>query len=98
MKRKFGAQNNKDLGTASQTLLTEVKLRRRRRVVVQTSDKLANTRNRRFQSCKIYSSSFDKFYVNIACCEDIYGRRCIQKSDNFHFHTLFVIIVFISSV
>ena len=29
---------------------------------------------------KEYSSSFDKFCVIISCCEDIYGRHCIQKS------------------
>ena len=29
---------------------------------------------------KEYSSSFGKFCVIISCCEDIYGRHCIQKS------------------
>ena len=29
---------------------------------------------------KEYSSSFGKFCVIISCCEDIYGRYCIQKS------------------
>ena len=28
----------------------------------------------------------DKIYVIIACCEDIYGRFCIKKSNNDHFH------------
>ena len=35
----------------------------------------------------MYGSSFDKFYVIIACCEDIYGY-CIQRSNNDHFHPL----------
>ena len=39
------------------------------------------------RSCKMYSSSFDMFYVIFACrCEDIYGGYCIQKSNNDHFH------------
>ena len=41
----------------------------------------------------MYSSSFDKFYVAIACSKDIYGRYCIQKSNNDHFHSQFTIIV-----
>ena len=28
----------------------------------------------------------DKIYVIIACCEDIYGRFCIKKRNNDHFH------------
>ena len=44
----------------------------------------------------MYSSSFDKFHVIIACCEDIYGRYCIEKKNNDHFHPLFAIVVFIT--
>ena len=44
--------------------------------------------------CKMYGSSFDKINVIIARSEDIYGRYCIQKSKNDHFHPLFAIIVF----
>ena len=29
-----------------------------------------------------FFSTFDKFYVIIACCEDIYGSYCIQKNNN----------------
>ena len=42
----------------------------------------------------MYSFTFHKFYFIIACCEDIYGWNCIQKSSNDHFHPLFAIIVF----
>ena len=28
----------------------------------------------------MYSSSFEKFYVIIASCKDVYSRYCIQKS------------------
>ena len=34
--------------------------------------------------CKMFSSSFDKFYVSIACCEDIYNPNCMQKRNNDH--------------
>ena len=44
---------------------------------------------RRSQSCKIYSLSFDKFYIII---EDIYGRHCIQKSSNDHLHPKFIVL------
>ena len=37
---------------------------------------------------------FDKFYVIIACCEDMSGRYCIQNCTNDHFHLKFAIIVF----
>ena len=37
----------------------------------------------------MYSFTFHKFYFIIACCEDIYGWNCIQKSSNE-----FAIIVF----
>ena len=30
----------------------------------------------------MYSSTLDKFYVIIACCEDIYGSYCIQNNNN----------------
>ena len=33
-----------------------------------------------------YSSSFAKFYVIIACFEDICGRYCIKINNNDHFH------------
>ena len=38
------------------------------------------------------SSSFYKFNITTACCEDICGHICIQKSNNDHFHefTIFV--------
>ena len=38
------------------------------------------------------SSSFYKFNIITACCEDICGPVCIQKSSNDHFHqfTIFV--------
>ena len=29
----------------------------------------------------MYSSSFDKFYVIIASCKDVYSRYCIQKGN-----------------
>ena len=45
-------------------------------------------------SFKIYISSFGKMYVITVCHEDIYGRYCIQKSNNDHFHPYFDIIVF----
>ena len=35
-----------------------------------------------------------KRYVIIACCEDIYGHYCIQKSNNDHFLLLSAIITF----
>ena len=35
-----------------------------------------------------------KIYVITVCHEDIYGRSCIQKSNNDHFHPYFDIIVF----
>ena len=34
----------------------------------------------------MYGLSFDKINIIIACCEDIYGHYCIQKSNNDHFH------------
>ena len=37
----------------------------------------------------MYDLSFDKINVIIACCEDVYGRYCIQKSENDHFHPLY---------
>ena len=30
----------------------------------------------------MYGSTFDKFYVIIACCEDIYGSYWIPKNNN----------------
>ena len=30
----------------------------------------------------MYGSTFDKFCVIIACCEDIYGSYCIQNNNN----------------
>ena len=48
--------------------------------------KFANTSNRGGVSLfsqkdtkKMYGSTFDKIYVIIACCEDIYGSYCIPK-------------------
>ena len=41
---------------------------------------------RRFKSCKLYGSSFDKINVITACCADIYGHYCIKKSNNDQFH------------
>ena len=35
---------------------------------------------------KKYISSFDKIYVIIVCCEDIYGRYSIQRSNDAHFY------------
>jgi len=32
----------------------------------------------------MYGSTLDKFYVIIACCEDIYGSYCIQKNKNYN--------------
>ena len=32
----------------------------------------------------MYTSSFDKFHVIIACCEGIYSRYCTQKTNNDH--------------
>ena len=29
---------------------------------------------------------FSTFFVVIVCCEDIYGRFCIQKSNNDHLY------------
>ena len=46
------------------------------------------------KSCKPYISSFSKIYVITVCHVDIYGRYCIQKSNNDHFHPYFDIIVF----
>ena len=46
------------------------------------------------QSCKMYISSFGKICVITVCHEDIYGRYCIQKSNNDYFHPYFDIIVF----
>ena len=46
------------------------------------------------QSCKAYISSFGQIYVSTVCHEDIYGRYCIQKSNNDHFHPYSDIIVF----
>ena len=43
----------------------------------------------------MYGLSFDKINAITACCEDIYGRYCTQKSKNDHFHPQFAIIVFI---
>ena len=40
---------------------------------------------RRFQQCKMYTFSFDKFYMNVV--------YCIQKSSNDHFHPQLAIIV-----
>ena len=40
-----------------------------------------------------YTSCFGKIYVITVCHEDIYGRYCIQKSNNDHFHLYFDIIV-----
>ena len=34
------------------------------------------------------------FYSIFDCCEDIYGHYCIQKRNNYHFLSLFTIIVF----
>ena len=34
----------------------------------------------------MYGLSFDKINIITACCEDIYGRYCIQKSKNDRFH------------
>ena len=31
-------------------------------------------------------SSFDKIYDIIVCCEDIYGRYSIQRSNNDYFY------------
>ena len=39
-------------------------------------------------------SSFRKIYVITVCHEGIYGRYCIQKSNNDHFHPYFDVIVF----
>ena len=58
-------------------------------LVGQTSEKLSIRviavefvyslkRRRRYQKCKIYSSSFDKFYSTINCYEDISGSYCIK--------------------
>ena len=34
-----------------------------------------------FWSCKMYSSSFNMFYIIISSCEDIYGHYyCVQKN------------------
>ena len=46
------------------------------------------------QSCKTYISTFGKIYVITVCHEDIYGRFCIQKNNNDHFHPSVDIIVF----
>ena len=32
--------------------------------------------------------------VIIVCCEDIYGRQCVKKSNNDYFHPQVVIVVF----
>ena len=32
----------------------------------------------------MYCSTFDKFYVIIACGEDIYGSYCIQKKQKLN--------------
>ena len=54
---------------------------------------------RRFNShakCTVWVSvSFEKINVITACCENIYGRYCIQKSKNDQLHPQFAIIVFI---
>ena len=42
----------------------------------------------------MHGLSFDKINFIIACCEDFYGRYCVQKSENGHFHPLFANIVF----
>ena len=34
----------------------------------------------------MYGFSFDKIYLIIALCEDTYGRFCIKKRNNDHFH------------
>ena len=34
----------------------------------------------------MYSASFAKFHVIIACFEDNYRSYCIQKSNNDYFH------------
>ena len=36
------------------------------------------------KSRKIYSPSFDKFYVFISSCGDICSRYCIQKNNTEH--------------
>ena len=46
------------------------------------------------QSCKMYISSFGKIYAITVFYEDIYGRYCIQESNNDLFHPFFDIIVF----
>ena len=45
-------------------------------------------------SCKMYISSFGKIYVITVCYNYYYGRYCIQKNNNYHFHPYFDIIVF----
>ena len=42
----------------------------------------------------MYISSFGKIYVITVFLEDIYGRYCIQKRNNDHFHAYFGIVVF----
>ena len=44
------------------------------------------TRRRFNSTCKKYISSFDKIYVIIVCCEDIYSRYSIQRSNNDYFY------------
>ena len=41
----------------------------------------------------MYSLSFDKINVIIACCEDIYGRHGIKKSNKGHFDPYKVVII-----
>ena len=45
----------------------------------------------------MYGWSFDKINVIFACCEDIYSRYCIKKSNNDHFHPFALILFNIKS-
>lgn len=67
----------------------EIKAMSRGDLVGQTSEKLSIRviavdfvyslkRRRRYQKCKMYSSSFGKFYFTVACYEDINGSYCIK--------------------
>ena len=60
--------------------------------------KFANTSNHcrvcLFYHFIVYISGLGKIYVITVCHEDIYGRSCIQKSNDDHFHPYFDIIVF----
>ena len=46
----------------------------------------------RCYSCKMYSSSFDKFYCIIVHCEDMYGHCCIQKGNNIITYTTIIFV------